>query len=78
MQARAYVLIQAEKGQSGSVAAELDGKPGIMAVDRVFGHVDLVAMIEAADIKGLVRIVRNEIAPSEHVVRTETLIITVE
>jgi DNA-binding Lrp family transcriptional regulator len=76
MKYRAYVLIQAEKGQADTVATELSGKEGILTVDRVFGQHDLVAVIEALNLEGLVGIVRNEIAPSPHVARTETLVVT--
>jgi DNA-binding Lrp family transcriptional regulator len=76
MSQRAYVLIEAQKGQADTVAAELMGKQGILSVDRVFGRHDIVAVIEAEDLDGLVMIIRNEIAPAEHVVRTETLVVT--
>ncbi len=73
---KAYVLIQAEKGQSDKVSSELSGMEGILTVDRVFGEYDLVVTIEALNLEGLVVIVRNEIAPSPHVTRTETLVVT--
>ena len=76
MSNRAYVLIQAEKGQADTVAAELSGRPGILEVDRVFGRHDVIVLIEADDLEGFVSIVRYEIAQSDHVVRTETLIVT--
>jgi len=75
MKQRAYVLIQAEKGQSDTVAAELSNKQGILKADQVFGPYDVVALIEADSLDGLVVIVRNEIAAADHVVRTETLIV---
>ena len=76
MSHRAYVLIEAQKGQDDTVAAELMGKQGILSADRVFGRHDVVAVVEAEDLDGLVRIIRNEIAPAEHVIRTETLVVT--
>jgi DNA-binding Lrp family transcriptional regulator len=76
MKFKAYVLIQAEKGQSDKVSTELSSKEGILTVDRVFGEFDLVAVIEALDLQGLVVIVRNVIAPSPLVTRTETLVVT--
>lgn len=78
MKQRGYVLIQAEKGQADTVAAELSGKRGIIAADQVFGQHDVVAVIEAEDLEGLVAIVRNEIAAADHVVRTETLLVSPE
>lgn len=32
---KAYGLIDVEKGEAGSVAVELDGKPGILSADVV-------------------------------------------
>ena len=76
MSHRAYVLIEAEKGQGDTVAAELSHKRGILKADQVFGRCDVVAEIEAADLEGLVLIVRNEIAPADYVFHTETLIVS--
>ncbi len=38
----------------------------------MFGQYDIVALIEAKDIDGLIRIVGNDIATADHVMRTET------
>ena len=75
MSERAYVLIKAEKGESGTAAAELGGKQGILALDIVFGQYDMIALIEADDVQGLAKIVRNDIAAADHVACTETLIV---
>ena len=76
MSIKAYILIAVEKGQADSVDAELSHREGILTVDPVFGQYDVVALIEAADVDGLKAIVRNEIAQAQHVVRTETLLVT--
>ena len=76
MKYKAYVLIRADKGEADTAAAELDNKEGILTVDRVFGHHDLVAVIEAPNLEGLVMIVTNEIATTAHVSSTETLVVT--
>ena len=76
MKRRAYVLIQVDKGQADTVAAELNGKRGVVNVEQVFGHHDVVALIEADDIDSLAVIVRNALAEADHVVRTETLVVT--
>ena len=76
MTKKAYLLIKVEKGDATSVAAELSDKQGILAADSVFGHYDVVALIEADDLVGLRAIVRNEISQADHVVRTETLLVT--
>ena len=51
-------------------------RAGQLSVDRVFGQYDIVALIEAEDLDGLIRIVGEDIAAAEHVMRTETLLIT--
>jgi DNA-binding Lrp family transcriptional regulator len=76
MSQRAYVLIKAEKGEADTVAAELTHQDGVLTADQVFGRCDVVAVVEADDLQGLVSIVRNEIALAEHVVHTETLVVT--
>ena len=75
MSKKAYVLIDVEKGEAGGVAAELSGKPGILTADVIFGHHDVVAVIEADDVDGLERIVRNVIIPADYVARTQTLLV---
>lgn len=76
MSERAYVLIKAEKGQEPTAITELANRQEILSADRVFGQYDIVALIEAEDLDGLIRIVGNDIAAADHVVRTETLLIT--
>ena len=76
MSERAYVLIKAEKGQEPTAVTELGNKQELLSVDRVFGQYDIVALIEADDLDGLIRIVGNDIATADHVMRTETLVIT--
>ena len=70
---KAYVLVEVEKGQSGSVAAEISNLPGIISAEVVFGQYNLVAIIEAEDIDKLARIVRDKIATADFVLRTQTL-----
>ena len=76
MSLRAYVIIESEKGQADTVAAELYGMEGILTTDQVFGQYDIVALIVANDLERLAMIVRNEIAPLDHIIRTETLIVS--
>ena len=76
MSQRAYVLIKSDKGEADTVATELTHQNGVLTADQVFGRCDVVAVIEADDLEGLVSIVRNEIAPADHVVQTETLIVS--
>lgn len=76
MSQKAYVLIKSEKGQADTVATELNHKKGILKADQVFGQYDAVVLIEADDLEGLATVVRNEIAQAEHVVSTETLVLS--
>ena len=76
MSQKAYVLIKADKGETDTVATELTHLDGVLTADQVLGRYDVVAVIEADDLEGLVSIVRNEIAKADHVVHTETLIVT--
>ena len=75
MSRKAYVLITAAKGEASSVAVELNGRPGILATDVVWGPHDVVAVVEADNIDELVRLVRNEIVAADGVVRTDTLLV---
>ena len=76
MSERAYVLIKTEKGQEPTAVTEMFNKPGVLSIDRGFGQYDIVVLIEAEDIDGLIKIVGNDIASAEHIMRTETLLIT--
>ena len=72
MSRKAYVMIDVEKGQSGSVAAEISKLPGIVSVDVVFGQHNLIAIIEADDLDHLAKIVRDKIATADFVFHTQT------
>ena len=76
MTERAYILIKAEKGMEPTAVTELGNKPELLAIDRVFGQYDIVALIEAEDLDELIKIVGDDIAAADHVERTETLLIT--
>lgn len=73
MSRKAYVMIDVEKGQSGSVAAEISRLSGIISVEVVFGQHNLIALIEADDLDKLAKVVREEIATADFVSHTETL-----
>ncbi len=75
MVVKAYVLIDVEKGEAGSVAVELNGKPGIVAADVVFGQYDVIARIEVDDMDALESIVRDAIAQADYVAHTQTLLV---
>lgn len=57
MKKRAYVLIDAEKGQSSSVITTLSEKPGVLAADVIWGPHDTIAIVEADDIKKIMPLI---------------------
>ena len=72
MDARAYVLIEAEAGQVGSVIAALRGLPGVTAADAVTGPYDIIMIIETPDPRAIGRLVMNEIHGVTGIKRTVT------
>jgi len=73
---KAYVLIDVEKGLADTVVTELSHKPGVVTSEPVFGRHDVVALIEVQDFDDLAEIVRSVVAEKDHVVRTETLVVS--
>lgn len=71
-QARAYVLIEAEAGQVGSVIATLRDLPGVSAADPVTGPYDIIVTIETPDPRNIGRLVMNEIHGVTGIKRTVT------
>jgi DNA-binding Lrp family transcriptional regulator len=72
MQARAYVLIEAEAGQVGSVISALRELPGVSAADPVTGPYDIILTIETPDPRDIGRLVMNEIHGVAGIKRTVT------
>ena len=72
MHARAYVLIEAEAGQVGSVIAALRALPGVAAADAVTGPYDIIMTIETPDPRDIGRLVMNEIHGVTGIKRTVT------
>ncbi len=75
MKKRAYVLIDAEKGQSSSIVIALSEKPGVLAADVIWGPHDVVAIIEADDIDTLMHIVQSDISLIDGIAHTDTCLI---
>jgi len=75
MKSRAYVLIDAEKGQSSSVVIALSEKPGVLAADVVWGPHDVVAMVEAEDIDSLIHLVQSDISVIDGIARLDTCLV---
>ena len=72
MHARAYVLIEAEAGQVGSVIAALRELKGVTAADPVTGPYDIIITIETPDSRDIGRLVMNEIHGVSGIKRTVT------
>jgi DNA-binding Lrp family transcriptional regulator len=72
MQARAYVLIEAEAGQVGSVISALRELAGVSAADPVTGPYDIIVTIETPDPRDIGRLVMNEIHGVAGIKRTVT------
>ncbi len=75
MKRRAYVLIDAEKGQSSSIVIALSEKPGVLAADVVLGPLDVVAIVEADDIDTLMHLVQSDISLIDGIAHTDTCLI---
>jgi DNA-binding Lrp family transcriptional regulator len=72
MQARAYVLIEAEAGQVATVIATLRALPGISVADPVTGPYDIIVTIETPDQRDIGRLVMNELHGIPGIKRTVT------
>ncbi|NWG18979.1 MAG: Lrp/AsnC ligand binding domain-containing protein [Chloroflexi bacterium] len=72
MLARAYVLIEAEAGQVGSVIATLRSIKGISVADPVTGPYDIIVTIETPDQRDIGRLVMNELHGIPGIKRTVT------
>ena len=72
MQARAYVLVEAEAGQVGAIIGALRGLPGVSSADPVTGPYDIIITIETPDPRDIGRLVMNEIHGIAGIKRTVT------
>jgi DNA-binding Lrp family transcriptional regulator len=69
---RAYVLIQAEVGQAARVANEVAEVDGVGSAVAVTGPYDVIAMVEAASIDDLGRMIVSRIQGVNGITRTLT------
>lgn len=72
MQAKAYVLIEAEAGYVGSVIASLKELPGVTDADAVTGPYDIILVVEADDNRTVGRLMMNNVHNVQGVKRTVT------
>lgn len=75
MEAKAYVLIEAESGRVADVLTTLRTIEGMSAVDAVTGPYDIVAVVQTPDPRQIGRLVMNEIQAVEGIKRTVTCIV---
>lgn len=71
----AYVFISTKPGTSEDVAETLRGKGGVMRADSVYGRFDVIALIQAKDLKTLDEMVYKTIGSNSNVLHSETAII---
>ncbi len=74
MEAKAYVLIEAESGRVAEVLVALRAIPGMSAADAVTGPYDIIAIVQTPDPRNIGRLVMNEIQAVEGIKRTVTCI----
>jgi len=70
------VLLRLEAGKEESVLAKIRDVKGVTKVQAVFGRWDIVATVEAQDLKGLTSLVIKNIRAIDGVSATETLVST--
>lgn len=70
----ALVLMNVKRGQTRKVGQNLAEMDGITEVFSIAGRYDLVVLIRAGSNEQLVELVSSEIANSEAITHTETLI----
>jgi len=70
------VLLRLEAGKEESVLAKIRDVEGVKKVQAVFGRWDLVATVEAQDLKALTSLVIKNIRAIDGVSATETLVST--
>ncbi|PDW04465.1 Lrp/AsnC ligand binding domain-containing protein [Candidatus Viridilinea mediisalina] len=75
MEAKAYVLIEAESGRVADVLTALRTIQGMSAVDAVTGPYDIVAVVQTPDPRQIGHLVMNEIQGVEGIKRTVTCIV---
>lgn len=75
MEAKAYVLIEAESGRVGEVLAALRAIDGMSAVDAVTGPYDIIATVQTPDPRNIGRLVMNEIHGVDGIKRTVTCMV---
>jgi DNA-binding Lrp family transcriptional regulator len=72
---KAYILIQAQLGKSGSVARAIANVRGVKMVHSVTGVYDVIAYLELPDMDSLSQLVTKKIQSIKGVERTHTAVV---
>lgn len=72
---RAYVFISAAAGKSAEITKALAAIPGVKAADACWSRPDVIAQVEAADLKELSSLVLSQIQKTEGIESTDTRIV---
>jgi DNA-binding Lrp family transcriptional regulator len=72
MAVTAFVLIETAVGKTRDVSESLNGLQGLVSVDMVTGPYDIIAVIEAEDLKSIGRSVTQNIHTISAIQRTVT------
>ncbi|MFQ3661472.1 MAG: Lrp/AsnC ligand binding domain-containing protein [Chloroflexaceae bacterium] len=75
MEAKAYVLIEAESGRVAEVLTALRAIEGVSVADAVTGPYDIIATVQTPDPRNIGRLVMNQIQGVEGIKRTVTCIV---
>ncbi|MBI4832017.1 MAG: Lrp/AsnC family transcriptional regulator [Candidatus Lindowbacteria bacterium] len=71
---KAYVLLSLVPGLEEKALAQISLVPGVVEITPVFGHWDIVVIIEADTLNALSRLVVRQIRGIQGVQATETLV----
>jgi DNA-binding Lrp family transcriptional regulator len=75
---KAYVLIQTEIGQAGSVVKALRSMPGVDSADLVVGPHDVITVLQGSDADAIAKMVVTGIQAVKGVHRTITYMVIAE
>lgn len=69
---KAYVFINVAPGKSSDVVSQLRSIGGVRSADTCWGLPDIIALVEAADMRGLQELVLDKIQKVAGINQTET------
>ena len=72
MATKAYVLIETVVGKSREVMSSLQGLSGLEALDAVTGPYDIIAVVTAADLNSIGKLVMENVHNVGGILRTVT------